>query len=71
MTPEEFRDCLYVLPLRESWLMQMLDVDQRRFRRWKSGERKVPVNVELWLRRLAQQMDENPPPDLRGQAREA
>jgi hypothetical protein len=70
MTPERFRDLLIAVDLRDYHAIKLLNADDRRFRRWKSGERPIPKEVEAWLEALAAHWAANPPPDLRGLPRE-
>jgi len=53
MTPERFNAILKLLSATEEWLAWHLSVDDRRFRRWKYGQRPIPEPVAEWLERLA------------------
>jgi DNA-binding transcriptional regulator YiaG len=70
MTPERFRECLHALAMSDGQLVRTLDVDDRLVRRWKSGERDVPPDVERWIEALVQHWQSNPPPIMRGRLRE-
>ena len=70
MTPKRFRDLLIAVDLRDYHAIKLLNADDRRFRRWKSGERPIPKEVAAWLEALAAHWAANPPPDLRGLPRE-
>jgi hypothetical protein len=53
MTPKRFNDLLDLIDAREEWLVFHLNVDGRRFRRWKLGLRPIPEPVAAWLEALA------------------
>jgi hypothetical protein len=71
MTPERFRECMHTLHYTNGQLRDLLGrADDRRIRRWASGERGVPVDVAEWLEGVVRYFRTHPPPQMRGQARE-
>ena len=70
MTPERLREVMHDLAMSDGQLIRALDVDDRRVRRWKSGERDIDPDVAAWLEGLAKYWQKNPPPIMRGKNRE-
>ena len=70
MTPERLRECLDILGMTDAQLIRALDADPRTVQRWQSGARNIPNVVADWLERLAAHWQANPPPIMRGRARD-
>lgn len=62
MTPERFRACLTALAWSQRGLSSVLNCDDRRVRRWASGEEPIPSKIAAWLETLAQAHEALPPP---------
>lgn len=62
MTPDRLRASLAALHWTQRGLASILGVDERRVRRWATGEYPVPVDVAAWLETLAQFHERNPAP---------
>jgi hypothetical protein len=52
MTPDEYRDALEALGLKQGGGARLLGVDDRTSRRWACGERDIPPPAERFLRYL-------------------
>jgi len=62
MTPERFRECLDITGYSTRFIAEKLGRDDRRIRRWSSGEMAIPSNVAKWLEGLAHYIETHPPP---------
>jgi hypothetical protein len=69
MTPERFNELLPIIDATEEWLIYHLNVDGRRLRRWKYGQRPIPEPVAEWLETLAAHIQNAP--DMFGLPRDA
>jgi DNA-binding transcriptional regulator YdaS (Cro superfamily) len=71
MTPERFRACMHTIGFSNGQFAKLLGrADDRRVRRWASGERAVPAEVAEWIEGAARYFTAHPPPQMRGAARE-
>ena len=70
LTPDQFRELLVELGLSDAQLIRWTGVDDRLVRRWKTGEREIPETMATWLKGLETFLTANPPPVMRGRARE-
>lgn len=70
MTPTRLRDCMDLLAMSDGQIVRALNVHARLVRRWQSGERQIPADVEAWIERLVTFWQANPPPVMRGRPRD-
>jgi len=66
VTPERFHDCLEILGLGNHHFVSWLNIRDRLVRRWRSGDREIPPEVEVWLEGLVAWWLEHPPPTKYG-----
>ena len=70
MTPTRLRECMEFLSMSDGQLIRLFGVDARLVRRWKSGARDMPADIEAWIERLVSYWESDPPPtDARAAAR--
>lgn len=62
MTPDRIRECLAMLHWSQRGLSDILRCDERRVRRWATGQYEMPEDQARWLERHAQAMEADPPP---------
>ena len=62
MTPDEYRQVVDAIGWSSEEVARRLGVTSKRAQRWRSGNTAVPEPVAAWLRRLAHEVERNPPP---------
>ncbi|MXV35618.1 nuclease [Saccharibacter sp. EH611] len=62
MTPEQFTACLNLVHWSQRQLASILNVPRETVLEWGRGERSIPSDVVLWLKKRADHAQLNPPP---------
>lgn len=63
MTPDRFKECLDILGYSTAQIADLCGrSDDRRVRRWGTGQRQIPYAVADWLEGLVAYFEAHPPP---------